>query len=171
MVVTREMDPNRKRLFMTFYSEFDVEMVVPLSTDGRSQFAPEGLPLTMKQAEEYNDRAFVNATAQLSLQAAVSWLMAREAERQNRIKRRPKPSTQSSKGLMLTKREVAERFGVSTRKIERLVEAGSLRMYRIGQNGKCRFKPEDVDRALVVEKTEGQIDDDLQDFITKIAGG
>jgi excisionase family DNA binding protein len=161
----------RKDFAVTTFPDFSIEMAIPTSTAGRSPYAPStDFPLTMKQAEEQNNRAIADAFAQQRLRAAVDWLMIREMERQTRVRRRPKSSTQPIKGHMLTKREVAAQYDVCNRTIERLVKAGTLRMYRIGPKGECRFKPEDIEKALVVDKNGVQIDDDFEKFITAAIG-
>ena len=57
----------------------------------------------------------------------------------------------SEKETMMTKEEVAEFLKVSTRTVDRLVQAGKLPAYRIQTN--VRFKQEDVDRYLETIRT------------------
>lgn len=47
----------------------------------------------------------------------------------------------------LSKRQVQDGFGVSERTLDRWVERGQLRAYRVG--GRVRFKAEDVDAFAV----------------------
>lgn len=51
------------------------------------------------------------------------------------------------------------------------MEKGQLRAYRLGRSGSCRYKSEDVERLFTVEKTNEQVADDLDTFITKQIGG
>jgi excisionase family DNA binding protein len=54
---------------------------------------------------------------------------------------------------LLTKKEVGERLGVSTRTVDRLRSIGKLPAVKFG--GVVRFRPADVDR-LVNRQTKGR---------------
>lgn len=47
----------------------------------------------------------------------------------------------------LTKQELADRYGVSTRRIQQLIEAGVIPVYRLGDRI-ARFDPTECDKAL-----------------------
>lgn len=50
---------------------------------------------------------------------------------------------------LLSYREAADRLGLSTRSLQRLVDAGRVMAYRLGPNGgRVRFAPEDLDRYV-----------------------
>ncbi len=114
---------------------------------------------------------FSYAMEMRSLRAAVTSLMQAESKRRQRMLRRPKPSAVPTADCMLSKKDVAARCQVTERMIDRYVEKGQLRAYRLGSKGSCRYKSEDVERLLNVEKTNEQVADDLDTFITKQIGG
>ena len=114
---------------------------------------------------------FSYAMEMRSLRAAVTSLMEAENKRRQRMLRRPKPSAVPTADCMLSKKDVAARCQVTERMIDRYVEKGQLRAYRLGSKGSCRYKSEDVERLLNVEKTNEQVADDLDTFITKQIGG
>jgi excisionase family DNA binding protein len=149
---------------------FDVELMVPLSTDGRSPFAPScGLPLTQQMAEEQNAKASADAMAQLQLQRNVAHLLACEGDRRKRMLRKPNPVGVAPADRPLTKKEAAALLGVSERTVSRMVDDGELHVIKYGKGGMCRFNREEVERLRAVDKTAEQDDDD--DFITQQAGG
>lgn len=125
-----------------------------------------GSPVTAHHVERANQQAVDQFFDQLQMRLAVEGLLAADAHRRARILRKPKPSTLPANAAMLTKREVAERLHVTERTIDRYVDNGKLKCFRIGVNGSVRFKFEDVERLLIPEKNAEQVADDLDDFIT-----
>jgi excisionase family DNA binding protein len=76
------------------------------------------------------------------------------------------PSSTPELDRLLTATQVAQRLTITVRTVDRLVEDGDLPCFRIAKSGHRRFKPDDVERLLVREKTADERADDLDDFIT-----
>ena len=152
--------------------DFTIELVPTSPRDGRSPFAPAcGLPLSQQMAEEQNGRALADVIEHARMQAAVTALVAAEANRRQRMLRKSKAIMFPIPDCTLTKKEVAARCRVTERTVDRYVEAGLLRGHRLGSSGSCRYKPEDVERLLIAEKTAEQVADDLEAHINKNIGG
>lgn len=66
---------------------------------------------------------------------------------------------------LMTIQEVATRLHVSIRSVERLVEGGKLRCYRIELLRARRFKPDEVERLLLREEVPEEKDKSLDAFI------
>jgi excisionase family DNA binding protein len=126
-----------------------------------------GSPVTQAMADQQNAQSFKSIVEQILLQSAVDYLLAAENKRcQNRM-RKPKSTSISTNEKMLTKKDVAERLGVDDKSINRYVKKGELHCYKLGKNGQCRFKLEDVEKFLIQEQSTAQQDIDLDSFINR----
>lgn len=65
----------------------------------------------------------------------------------------------------LTAKEAAAILAIHVRTLERLVQRGSVRQYRIAATGARRFRKEDIERALIPSQTPDQHSTDLHTFI------
>lgn len=151
--------------------EITINLVSPIASDGRSPVASSnGFPLTDRQADEQNTRALADAVAQIQLRASVEWLMAKETERQRRIRRVSKPVAQVLIDAIMTKREVAAYCHVTVRTVEMWVKEGLLRRSGIRRRGRSLFRREEVERLLAAEPTPDQNAESFDQFITTKIG-
>lgn len=141
-----------------------------LSNGSRFSSTSPCSPITDRHIERANQHTIDQLLDRLQMWLAVEGLLAAEANRRARMLRKPKTSTLPANAAMLTKREVAQRLHVTERTVDRYVTAGLLSSHHLGSSGSCRFKQEDVERLLIVEKTAEQIADDLESFINKQIG-
>ncbi len=67
---------------------------------------------------------------------------------------------------LLRAKQTAERLNISVATLYRMVKTGVIRQFRIGPRGPCRFRLEDIERALIPKETPDRVADDLDDFIS-----
>ena len=125
-----------------------------------------GSPVTAHIVEWANQQAIDQFLDRIQMRLAVERLLAADANRSERRVRTPQPSTVPAHDALLTRRDVAHRLRVTERTVDRYVDDGKLKSFRIGAGGSIRFKIVDVERLLLPVQNAEQVADDLNGFIT-----
>ena len=157
---------------MNHTSDFTFELVVPTPVAGRSPYAPtSGFPFTEQMVEDENARVCTEMLAKIQREMDVQSLLAAEADRRQRMLRKPAPAAVANPDRPLTKKEAAALLGVSERTVSRMVDDGELQVIKYGKGSMCRFNREGVERLRAVDKTVNHKDENLDQYFKQLTGG